>query len=83
MAPMRSYPEITATAADGQVCVAFAGETEGPFRADGRGRSTVISVLGGAALQRSDIRTSFGDRGRRHFKSRAPAKLIAPLAVLA
>jgi len=61
MAPMRSYPDVTAIAADGTTCVAFPGETEGPYPADGRGRGTVTSVLGGAALQRTDIRTSFGN----------------------
>lgn len=60
MGPMRSYPDVTAIAADGSTCVAYPGETEGPYPADGRGRGTVVSVLGGEALQRRDIRGSFG-----------------------
>ena len=58
-----SYPEVAGRAADGSPCVAFPGETEGPFAADGRGRSSVANVLDDRALLRPDIRSSFGPLG--------------------
>lgn len=61
MGPNRSYADFTTIGPDGREYVAFPGETEGPYPADGRGRQTVANVLGGAALQRADIRSSFGE----------------------
>lgn len=60
MPGMESYPDVIGTAADGSTCVAFPGETEGPYPADGRGRQQVANVLGEQTLNRSDIRGSFG-----------------------
>jgi protocatechuate 3,4-dioxygenase beta subunit len=60
IAQMGRSPEMSGTAADGSPCVAFPGETAGPFAADRRGRDSVTNVLGAEALKRSDIRASFG-----------------------
>ncbi|PZT88453.1 MAG: intradiol ring-cleavage dioxygenase [Citromicrobium sp.] len=57
---MQGYPDVVGTAADGSTCVAFPGETEGPYPADGRGRRAVANVLEQDTLNRSDIRSSFG-----------------------
>lgn len=57
----KTYANVTATGADGVEYVAFPAETEGPYPADGRGRQNVTNILGNDALERSDIRSSFGE----------------------
>lgn len=53
---------LTATAADGSVCVALPAETEGPFPADGTNvrEGQTINILTEAGVIREDIRTSIG-----------------------
>lgn len=54
-------PVVTGTGADGQQCIAFARETQGPYPADGSNgaRGATSNVLGESRLIRSDIRTDF------------------------
>ena len=53
---------LTATAADGSVCVALPAETAGPFPADGTNvrEGQTINILTEAGVIREDIRTSIG-----------------------
>ncbi len=53
---------VTGTAADGSVCVASPGETEGPFPADGTNvrEGQTVNILTEAGVIREDIRTSIG-----------------------
>lgn len=53
---------VTGTGADGALCVALPGETEGPFPADGTNvrEGQTVNILTEAGVIREDIRTSIG-----------------------
>ncbi|TCM37766.1 dioxygenase-like protein [Novosphingobium sp. ST904] len=75
---MDNGPVVTATAPDGNRCVSFAPETQGPYPADGSNgaRGAISNVLGQSGLRRQDIR---GDIGGGHDVAGVPLELTLRL----